>query len=119
MKELLYYIVKALVDHPEAISINEIEREGELVLELTVDPSDMGKVIGPPGKNCQGHSHTGQNGRCSRESSRFRGYSRVSQPNLDRAVASALPYLFIWGNTGNKNLFVKRYSPINCRLIFA
>ncbi|HHX71326.1 MAG TPA: KH domain-containing protein [Clostridiales bacterium] len=50
MKELLYYIVKALVDHPEAISINEIEREGELVLELTVDPSDMGKVIGRQGR---------------------------------------------------------------------
>ena len=47
MKELLYYIVKTLVDKPEAIAINEvIKDDGELVLELTVDPSDMGKVIG-------------------------------------------------------------------------
>ncbi len=50
MKELLSYIVKALVDHPEAVSINETERDGELVLELTVDPSDMGKVIGRQGR---------------------------------------------------------------------
>lgn len=50
MKDLLYYIVKSLVDHPEAISINEIRKEGELVLELTVDPSDMGRVIGRQGR---------------------------------------------------------------------
>jgi predicted RNA-binding protein YlqC (UPF0109 family) len=51
MKELLYYIVKTLVDKPEAIAINEvIKDDGELVLELTVDPSDMGKVIGRQGR---------------------------------------------------------------------
>jgi len=50
MKDLLYYIVKALVDRPEAISIKEEQREGELILELTVDPSDMGKVIGRQGR---------------------------------------------------------------------
>ncbi|MDD6262378.1 MAG: KH domain-containing protein [Clostridiales bacterium] len=51
MKELLYYIVKALVDNPEEISITEKTREdGELVLELTVAQSDMGKVIGRQGR---------------------------------------------------------------------
>lgn len=50
MKELLEYIVKALVDKPEAVSINENQKDDELVLELTVDPSDMGKVIGKQGR---------------------------------------------------------------------
>ncbi len=51
MKELLYYIVKALVDNPEEISITEKTRDdGELVLELTVAQSDMGKVIGRQGR---------------------------------------------------------------------
>ncbi|MBR6740758.1 MAG: KH domain-containing protein [Clostridia bacterium] len=50
MKELLEYIVKALVDKPEAVSVNEAEKDGGLVLELRVDPDDMGKVIGKQGR---------------------------------------------------------------------
>ena len=50
MKDLLYYIVNALVDHPEAIVIKEVQKENELILELTLDPSDMGKVIGRQGR---------------------------------------------------------------------
>ena len=51
MKELLIFIVSHLVDHPEAISANEIQKsEKEITLELTVDPSDMGKVIGRQGR---------------------------------------------------------------------
>lgn len=50
MKELLYYIVRQIVDHPDAVSINEVSRDDTLVLELSVDPSDMGKVIGRQGK---------------------------------------------------------------------
>ncbi|MBE6937482.1 MAG: KH domain-containing protein [Ruminococcaceae bacterium] len=51
MKELLYYIVKALVDNPDEVSVTEKTREdGELVLELTVAQSDMGKVIGRQGR---------------------------------------------------------------------
>ena len=50
MKELLEYIVKALVDKPEAVSVNEAEKDDALVLELRVDPDDMGKVIGKQGR---------------------------------------------------------------------
>ncbi|MBR0144644.1 MAG: KH domain-containing protein [Clostridia bacterium] len=51
MKELLIFIVSHLVDHPEAVSVNEIQKsEKEITLELTVDPSDMGKVIGRQGR---------------------------------------------------------------------
>lgn len=50
MKELLYYIARSIVDHPDAVSVNEVTRDDTLVLELSVDPSDMGKVIGRQGK---------------------------------------------------------------------
>lgn len=50
MKELLTYIAKCLVSEPDAVSVTEVERDGELVLELRVAPSDMGKVIGRHGR---------------------------------------------------------------------
>jgi uncharacterized protein len=51
MKDLVEYVVKALVDHPEAISVNEIERGGATVVELRVHADDIGKVIGKQGRN--------------------------------------------------------------------
>ncbi len=50
MKELLIYIVKNLVDNPDAVSVNEVDCDGEVVLELRVAPEDMGKVIGRQGR---------------------------------------------------------------------
>jgi len=50
MKELLETIVKALVDNPDEISVNEVEGEKSLILELRVAPDDMGKVIGKQGR---------------------------------------------------------------------
>ncbi|MPM21200.1 hypothetical protein SDC9_67643 [bioreactor metagenome] len=50
MKDLLVYIAQNLVEHPEAVSVTEIEGAGETILELRVDPSDMGKVIGRQGR---------------------------------------------------------------------
>lgn len=50
MKELLHYIVKELVDNPDDIKINEVMRDDMLVLELSVAPADMGKVIGRQGR---------------------------------------------------------------------
>lgn len=50
MKELLIYIAQNLVEHPEAVSVTEVAGVGETVLELRVDPSDMGKVIGRQGR---------------------------------------------------------------------
>jgi len=50
MKDLLYYIVANLVDCPDEIQIDEIEKDNETVLELRVDPDDMGKVIGRQGR---------------------------------------------------------------------
>ena len=50
MKELLIYIAQNLVEHPEAVTVTEIPGAGETILELRVDPSDMGKVIGRQGR---------------------------------------------------------------------
>jgi len=50
MKDLLIKIVQALVDNPEQVQINEIEGSQTVVLELRVDKSDMGRIIGKQGK---------------------------------------------------------------------
>jgi predicted RNA-binding protein YlqC (UPF0109 family) len=50
MKELLTYIARNLVEQPDQVSVNEIDCDGEIVLELRVAPEDMGKVIGRQGR---------------------------------------------------------------------
>ena len=50
MKDLLTYIPQNLVEHPQAVDVQETETDGNVVLELRVDPSDMGKVIGRQGR---------------------------------------------------------------------
>jgi predicted RNA-binding protein YlqC (UPF0109 family) len=53
MKELVEIIAKALVDKPEAVVVNTIEGEQVTVLELKVDPADLGKVIGRQGRTAK------------------------------------------------------------------
>jgi predicted RNA-binding protein YlqC (UPF0109 family) len=48
--ELVEYIAKSLVDNPENVSVNQVEGEQSIILELKVDPEDMGKVIGKQGR---------------------------------------------------------------------
>ncbi|MBQ9279532.1 MAG: KH domain-containing protein [Clostridia bacterium] len=50
MKEMLEILVKNLVDNPDKVVITEKENEKDVVMELSVDPSDMGKVIGKQGR---------------------------------------------------------------------
>ncbi len=50
MKELLETIAKSLVDYPDEVSINEVESDKTIVLELRVAKEDMGKVIGKQGR---------------------------------------------------------------------
>ena len=50
MKKLVEIIAKALVDHPDAVVVNEIDKEQSIVLELKVADEDMGKVIGKQGR---------------------------------------------------------------------
>lgn len=49
-KNLLEYIVKNLVNHPENIEISEEQVESRIVLKLKVDKEDMGRVIGKEGR---------------------------------------------------------------------
>lgn len=50
MRELVEYIVKALVDKPEEVKINETKGESVLILEIHVAQDDVGKVIGREGR---------------------------------------------------------------------
>ena len=50
MKELLETIAKALVEYPDEVSVNEVEGENAIILELKVSKEDMGKVIGKQGR---------------------------------------------------------------------
>ena len=50
MKEFVEYIVKNLVDNPDEVKINEIGGSQTLIIELSVDKEDIGKIIGKKGK---------------------------------------------------------------------
>jgi len=53
MKELVEAIAKALVDKPDEVKVKTVEGEQVTVLELRVDPSDVGKVIGKQGRTAR------------------------------------------------------------------
>lgn len=53
MKELIEYIVKALVDNPDKVTVNEIAGEKSMIFELRVGEGDLGKVIGKEGRTAK------------------------------------------------------------------
>jgi len=53
VRALLEQVTKALVDAPDQVVVNPVEEDGETVLELTVGPSDLGKVIGRQGRTAR------------------------------------------------------------------
>jgi predicted RNA-binding protein YlqC (UPF0109 family) len=50
MKQLVEWIVRALVDHPEHVNVAETTGENIIILEISVAPDDVGKVIGKEGR---------------------------------------------------------------------
>lgn len=50
MKELLETIARALVQNPDDVKVVEEDKDGEIVLTLSVNEQDMGKVIGRSGR---------------------------------------------------------------------
>jgi uncharacterized protein len=50
MTELLEFLVRALVEDPGAVVVEEIEEEGDLVYEISVAEDDLGRVIGKGGR---------------------------------------------------------------------
>jgi uncharacterized protein len=53
MREFIEFIVRALVDHPEAVEVSEVEGSRTTVYELRVGPGDLGKVIGKNGQTAK------------------------------------------------------------------
>ena len=52
-KDFLEYVVKALVDNPEAVKIDRNVDEMGVLLTLKVDPSNMGQIIGRSGNTAK------------------------------------------------------------------
>jgi uncharacterized protein len=51
VKELLEYLARGLVEHPDAVQVTEVqEDDGTVVLELSVDQGDYGTIIGRGGR---------------------------------------------------------------------
>ena len=50
MDELVLFIAKSLVDKPDAVKVEMHEDDDAFIIELSVDPSDVGKVIGKQGR---------------------------------------------------------------------
>jgi len=53
VKELVELIVKSLVDNPDKVKVTLLDGQQSSIIELTVAPEDMGRVIGKQGKNAQ------------------------------------------------------------------
>jgi uncharacterized protein len=50
MTELLEFLVRALVEDPEAVEVEELEEDGDLIYEISVAEDDLGRVIGKGGR---------------------------------------------------------------------
>jgi uncharacterized protein len=50
VRELVEFLVRALVEDPGAVQVEELEEDGDVVLEVTVAPDDLGRVIGRGGR---------------------------------------------------------------------
>ena len=50
MKDLVLYLTKNLVDHPEQVEVTAVEENGEMKFSLKVAEEDKGKIIGKQGK---------------------------------------------------------------------
>lgn len=50
MRELVEFVVRALVEQPDKVEVEEFEEDGDLVLEVSVAEDDLGRVIGRGGR---------------------------------------------------------------------
>jgi predicted RNA-binding protein YlqC (UPF0109 family) len=53
VQELVEFLAKGLVDKPDEVHVERVERDGAVVLELHVAPDDVGKVIGRQGRTAR------------------------------------------------------------------
>ncbi len=50
MRAVVEVVARALVDHPDEVTVSETTRRGMVILELSTAPGDMGKIIGRQGR---------------------------------------------------------------------
>jgi predicted RNA-binding protein YlqC (UPF0109 family) len=50
MTELLEFLVRALVEDPDAVEVEELEEDGDLIYEISVAEGDLGRVFGKGGR---------------------------------------------------------------------
>ena len=53
MKKMVETIVKTIAEKPEMVVVDEVKGNDSSIFEVTVDKSDLGKMIGKDGKNAQ------------------------------------------------------------------
>ena len=53
MKELVTFLAKSLVNHPDAVEVTETQGETASILELRVAKEDLGRVIGKQGRTAK------------------------------------------------------------------
>ena len=53
MRDLVLWLARELVDRKDAVQVDVIERDRSTVFELTVDPYDLGRVIGRGGRTAK------------------------------------------------------------------
>jgi predicted RNA-binding protein YlqC (UPF0109 family) len=50
MRDLVEFLARALVEDPDSVQVEEVEENGDLVLEVTVGSDDLGRLIGKGGR---------------------------------------------------------------------
>ena len=50
MRELVEFLTRALVEHPDQVEVDEVDSNGDVVLEIRVAEDDLGRVIGRSGR---------------------------------------------------------------------
>ena len=53
MKDLVLFLAKQLVNHPEAVEVTEVEGDTVSLIELRVAKEDLGRIIGKKGKTAK------------------------------------------------------------------
>jgi predicted RNA-binding protein YlqC (UPF0109 family) len=53
MREFIEFIAKHLVDHPDAVRLEQVEQDNQIVLKLSVGENEVGKVIGRKGRTAR------------------------------------------------------------------
>ena len=87
MVEIVEYLARRLVDEPDAVRVQEVERDGDTIIELYVAKDDVGKVIGRQGRIARGSGTTVQ------EVSRLLNARKEMQKLMKRMGQGKMPAL--------------------------